>query len=252
MSTGSATHQISAVLLDVEGTVTPVDFVHKTLFSFARRHIGQFLQRYWGEEATRSDIAALKELHGRDLAQGARIPAWTGNSAEAGRVAALAYIGWLMDHDVKCAPLKSLQGKIWQEGYQRGELQAEVFPDVPHALSRWSRQNRSVLIFSSGSVLAQKRLFENTQCGDLSHFLMGYFDTTTGSKVQVQSYRKISSLLSLQPAEIIFISDTASELDAAGEAGMQTAMCVRNGSQVLAASCHPAISTLDQIFPERV
>lgn len=251
MSPASGVHEISAILLDVEGTTTPVDFVHNALFSFARRHIGQFLQRHWSEDATRADIAALKELHGRDLARGITIPAWTADSTEAEQATALAYINRLMDHDVKCTPLKSLQGKIWQDGYQRGELQAEVFPDVPHAFSRWSRQNRSVLIFSSGSVLAQKMLFENTTCGDLSCFLMGYFDTTTGSKLQAQSYRKISSLLSRSPAGIIFISDTPSELDAASEAGMQTALCVRNSSQALTTSCHSAVSTLDQIFPEQ-
>jgi enolase-phosphatase E1 len=249
MNAGSNT--ISAILLDIEGTTTPVDFVHTTLFSFARRHMAQFLQRHWAEDATQADIAGLMELHGGELARGTRIPPWTADSPESGQAAALAYINWLMDHDVKCTPLKSLQGRIWLDGYKCGELRAEIFTDVPDAFSRWSRQNRSVLIFSSGSVLAQKALFENTTCGDLSHFLMGYFDTTTGSKIQAQSYRKISSLLSRPPAEIIFISDTLSELDAAGEAGMQTVQCVRNSSPVRTASPHPAVSTLNDIFPEQ-
>ena len=35
----------AAYLLDIEGTTTPVDFVYKTLFPFARRALPEFLQR---------------------------------------------------------------------------------------------------------------------------------------------------------------------------------------------------------------
>jgi enolase-phosphatase E1 len=251
MNPGWGQEGLSAVLLDIEGTTTPVDFVHNTLFSFARQHMNQFLQGHWKEESIRVDIAALKEQHSRERARGTVLPQWAADSPEAEQAAALDYMNWLMDRDVKCTPLKSLQGRIWQDGYRRGKLRAEVYPDVPLAFRRWSKQHRPVLIFSSGSTLAQKLLFENTTCGDLSGFLLGYFDTTTGSKVQCESYRKISSFLSRAPASIIFVSDTLSELDAAIAAGMQTALCVREGSRAVPASRHSAVCTLDEIFPEQ-
>jgi enolase-phosphatase E1 len=49
------------------------------------------------------------------------------------------------------ATLKSLQGKIWEVGYDKGELQGEVYPDVPPALNRWRLQRREICIYSSGS-----------------------------------------------------------------------------------------------------
>ncbi len=49
----------------------------------------------------------------------------------------LAYVHWLMDRDRKSTGLKSLQGKIWEEGYRAGDLQGEVYPDVLPALERW-------------------------------------------------------------------------------------------------------------------
>jgi enolase-phosphatase E1 len=155
----------------------------------------------------------------------------------------------LIDYDVKSTPLKSLQGKIWQHGYLSGELRAEVFPDVPQAFSRWTQQNRTIQIFSSGSVLAQQLLFANTTCGNLSGFLQGYFDTTTGSKVHPESYRKIAASLSLSLPRVIFISDTLAEVEAAAQAGMETALCVRNNSSTAPGLRYPVISTLDQVFP---
>jgi enolase-phosphatase E1 len=124
---------------------------------------------------------------------------------------------------VKSTPLKSLQGKIWQHGYLSGELRAEVFPDVPQAFSRWTQQNRTIQIFSSGSA--------------------------TGSKVHPESYRKIAASLSLSLPRVIFISDTLAEVEAAAQAGMETALCVRNNSSTAPGLRYPVISTLDQVFP---
>jgi len=54
----------------------------------------------------------------------------------------VAYGQWLIIRDSKCRPLKSLQGKIWQQGFASGELHGEVFPDVPIAFERWRRQKQ--------------------------------------------------------------------------------------------------------------
>ena len=103
-----------------------------------------------------------------------------------------AYGAWLIDSDSKCSAWKSLQGKIWREGYRTGDLRGEVYPDVPPAFARWSRQGKTISIFSSGSVLAQKLLFGSTAAGDLTGFLSAYFDTTTGPKNAPESYLRIA------------------------------------------------------------
>ena len=38
-----------AILLDIEGTTTPIDFVHKTLFPFAKARIAGFVQEYFDD-----------------------------------------------------------------------------------------------------------------------------------------------------------------------------------------------------------
>jgi enolase-phosphatase E1 len=134
-----------------------------------------------------------------------------------------------MDRDRKSTGLKALQGRIWEAGYRAGELKGkgEVYPDVRPALERWHAAGKTIAIFSSGSVQAQRNLFANTTAGDLSPFLSAYFDTTTGPKREARSYRQIAATLRQEPRDMLFISDVAAELDAARAAGMRTTLCVR-------------------------
>jgi enolase-phosphatase E1 len=123
-----------------------------------------------------------------------------------------------------------LQGRIWRQGYLDGTLKAELFPDVAPALERWHRAGLTISIFSSGSTLAQKLLFAHTQAGDVTGFISNYFDTTVGSKTEVESYRRIAGALGLMPGDVLFISDVAVELAAASDAGMKTLLCLRPGN----------------------
>ena len=219
------------ILLDIEGTTTPITFVYDVLFPFARRHAAPFLQT--------ADVGDLRREYDEDVLRGNNPPPWT-KGAE-------AYFYWLMDQDRKSTALKRIQGEISLEGYKNGELHGEVFPDVPPALRRWHETGIDVRIFSSGSVLAQKLLFESTKDGDLTRFLKGYFDTTTGPKNEAESYRKIAGAFGLAAGDVLFVSDLTRELDASHIAGMQTALCVRPGNQPQPSHTHKMIATFNEI-----
>jgi len=152
-----------------------------------------------------------------------------------------------MDQDRKSTGLKSLQGRIWEEGYRSGELKGEVYPDVLPALERWRGQGIDIAIFSSGSVQAQRSLFRNSVAGDLTRFISAYFDTTTGPKREPESYARIAATLERSPSEVLFVSDVGAELDAARTAGMQTALCVRTPGSAPSAGAHPVIHAFDQL-----
>jgi enolase-phosphatase E1 len=152
-----------------------------------------------------------------------------------------------MDQDRKSTGLKSLQGKIWEEGYRSGELKGEVYPDVLPALERWRAQGIDIAIFSSGSVQAQRSLFGNSVAGDLTRFIKAYFDTTTGPKREPESYALIAAALERSPQDVLFVSDISAELDAARAAGMQTALCVREQGSVLSTVGHPVIQAFEDI-----
>ena len=219
---------VRIVLLDIEGTTTPIEFVYGTLFPFARQRVQTYL-----DEAASIDPeieAAVDDLHkehDQDAATGQTPPGWLDQPADARIQSAVAYIHWLMDCDRKSRPLKLVQGKIWEQGYRAGTLHGQVYPDVPFAFRRWIAHGARIGIYSSGSVLAQQLLFAHSTAGDLTPFLRWHFDTSVGSKMEAASYQRIAGAIPATTSAILFISDVAGELAAAAAAGLQTLLCVR-------------------------
>jgi len=209
---------LRAILLDIEGTTTPIAFVHDVLFSYAREHVREFL----AENPDAEDIALLREEHATE----SDAPPLTDQIESIA-----AYVEWLIKLDRKSTALKSLQGKIWRQGYQEGSLKSQVFADVKPAFARWRERGLRIGIFSSGSVLAQQLLFAHTEVGDLTPFIDSYFDTKVGKKGEAESYRKIAETMGLSPEEILFVSDVVVELDAARQAGMQSLLSIRPGNE---------------------
>jgi enolase-phosphatase E1 len=232
------------ILLDIEGTTTPIDFVYKTLFPFARARVKDYLSRNWDAAEIQAELAQLRAEHSADAAQGLNPPELEGESSIERIDSTVAYIHWLMDRDRKSTPLKAIQGRIWEEGYQAGELFGEVFDDVPPAFARWRRQNKLICIYSSGSALAQKLLFAHTTAGALTNYIYRYFDTTIGHKIEADSYRRIAEELRFAPADVVFISDAIAELDAARAAGMKTILALRPGNRAVEPPInHPTVDS---------
>ena len=227
-----------AIVLDVEGTTTPIEFVYAVLFPYAREHAPAYLQREGNSDALRPAIDRLYAEQRDDLARGLQPPE-----------PLVEYIGWLMDQDRKSPGLKALQGLIWRQGFESGELHGQVYPDVPLAFERWRRLGLEIYIYSSGSVLAQQLLFGSTAGGDLKRYLNGYFDTGVGPKTSAASYRAIARTVHAEPTAVLFVSDVVAELDAAREAGFQTSLCVReSGHDTSTAGRHSMIRSFDEIL----
>jgi enolase-phosphatase E1 len=230
------------ILLDIEGTTTPIDFVHKTLFPFARDRVGTFVAR--NPEALGAELEAFQQEAERDIALGSYTAGFDRNSSDS----VASYLRYLIDIDRKSTALKAIQGMIWKEGYEAGELRSEVYPDVPKAFERWRAQGRPASIFSSGSVLAQKLLFGHTSYGDLTRFISHYFDTNTGHKRESETYSRIAEALETDARDVLFVSDVDEELDAAAAAGMMTRLSIREGNPAQENdSGHLLIRSLEEI-----
>ena len=225
--TGALREQgVRAIVLDIEGTTTPIAFVYDILFPFARAHLREYLTTRAGSQALQDALEQLRRDRVDELARGAQPPDWAEGEWE--HVA--AFVEWLMDRDRKAPGLKLLQGGIWERGFRDGTLSGEVFPDVPPAFRRWRGAGFTVAIYSSGSEQAQRLIFGTTPSGDLTGLVSRFFDTTVGPKMAAESYRRIARELGCTPGEMLFVSDVTQELDAARGAGCQVLLCVRPGN----------------------
>ncbi|KAL1867640.1 hypothetical protein VTK73DRAFT_4063 [Phialemonium thermophilum] len=227
------------VLLDIEGTVCSISFVKDILFPYALETLPKTLSAEWDDpkfvpyrEAFPPEHAATPE-------------------------ALISHVRDLTERDVKAPYLKSLQGYLWESGYRSGALRAKLFPDVAPRLAAWRGQGVDLVVYSSGSVAAQKLLFAHTTDGDLTPRFAGYFDTVNaGPKTEAASYTRIASQYAdrYEPADWLFLSDNVREVEAAKEAGMRSVVVQRPGNAPLpteVADKHRVIQDFDELEQRR-
>jgi enolase-phosphatase E1 len=220
---------VAAVVTDVEGTTSSIDFVHKLLFPYARETLPTFIASH----RDNPEVARWLDL----------VVAETGLPASGEGVVEVLQ-GWI-DVDRKHTALKALQGMIWREAFEADQFRSHIYPDAVFQLRQWHAQGIPLYVYSSGSIEAQRLYFRHTEAGDLSDLFQGHFDTTSGPKREPASYRQIATAIGCEPAGLLFLSDIEAELDAAAEAGWQCVQIVREDT--IASTRHPTVTRLDEI-----
>jgi enolase-phosphatase E1 len=203
---------IKAIVTDIEGTTSSLSFVKDVLFPYAREHIGDYVRGH----AEQGNITALLNDVRMEVGEDLDIDG------------VIAQLEQWIDQDRKISALKTLQGLLWETGYQQGDFQGHIYEDARQKLEQWQREGIRLFVYSSGSVYAQKLLFGHTKYGDLNKLFSGYFDTQVGAKTETVSYQEIIKTIGCEAEEILFLSDIKAELDAAHAAGMQTIWLVRD------------------------
>lgn len=233
---------LKGVLLDIEGTTSPIEYVHQKLFSFAKENLESYLLVHWDDKQIKDILSKMKD----DFVSSGGKPEDLLQNSEKGRKSLSEFIIKLINSDSKGTPLKELEALIWEDGYRDGRLAGEVFPDVPVALKRWTKKNLVVCIYSSGDIKSQRSIFSTTRYGDLTKYIFSYFDTKVGPKKESESYDRISGMLGLDPEQICFISDSYEELLASSEAGFVSIFSER-GLPSPKDNSFPRINSFDEI-----
>lgn len=209
---------VKYILLDIEGTTSDIQFVHKVMFPYSRERLEQFVL---------SDQNLDEVVEAINLTQ-QTVKAEQGQEIDLeGAIATL--LDWI-DRDRKHPALKSIQGLIWKEGFETEAFKSHLYPDVKPKLEEWARSGLKLGIYSSGSIATQKMFFSHTVEGDLTPLFSNYFDLTTGSKKEAMSYEQIIEVLGLAPNKIVFFSDVPAELVAAREKGLRVVHVKREGT----------------------
>ena len=232
------------VLLDIEGTTSAIDFVHTTMFDYARNNLEDFLVSSF---ETKETIEAL-EVFAQDEKQPSLAAFLVGTSSKAEKINRIVNLAsQRMKEDSKATGLKALQGMVWRKGFNNGELKGHIYNDVPDAFNRWKKSGITIAIYSSGSILAQKIYFANTIFGNLGTLISNHFDTTSGPKRISSSYENITNILNAKAGDILFLSDVTEELDAAKAAGMATGLLIRPGNKPAGNNDHIAYNDFNTL-----
>jgi len=240
---------IQVILLDIEGTTCPVDFVAKTLFPYAQAHLNQTLAREKDEPRMTNIIQEAINEWQKDLDPTCQKLLAKTNQFPPSNAQVAEYLQQLIKSDRKSTALKDLQGMIWKQGYESGELTTPLFADVLPSLDAWTQRGMTLSVYSSGSVQAQKLLYGHTNQGDISDRFSHWFDTRTGPKLKTESYNKICQSLNTTEESVLFISDHPGECDAALSAGLRTTFCLRPGNPHQDPGQHDLIQSFHDLMP---
>lgn len=221
---------IKAIVTDIEGTTSSLSFVKDVLFPYARKELPDFVKQHKAETEIASILNDVAQIVGEPLSVDAVIA---------------QLLQWI-DEDQKITPLKSLQGLIWQYGYEQGDFKGHIYQDAVEQLKIWHEQGILLYVYSSGSVYAQKLLFAHTEFGDLTPLFSDYFDTRIGGKKESASYQRIAEKIALPTEQLLFLSDIKEELDAAKQAGFNTVQLFRD-SAIDTTVCHTQVHSFTQI-----
>ncbi|TGL45479.1 acireductone synthase [Leptospira meyeri] len=223
-------------LLDIEGTTAPIAFVHQILFPYAKKHITGFLKDFQFSEVRMKEIQSEFEKDRNLREEGFLSRFCNPNSLTKMEPIVFStdlipsYFEYLIEKDRKFGPLKEIQGKIWKEGYESGEIKSTVYPDVPEFLKKAQESGIQNHVYSSGSVEAQILIYQYSELGDLRNYFVSYFDTAVGGKREKTSYENIARELKSSPNQIRFFTDIVEEAEAAHAIGMDVVILNRPGN----------------------
>ncbi|XP_058169198.1 enolase-phosphatase E1-like [Anopheles ziemanni] len=247
----SEVQSAKSIICDIEGTTTSISFVKDTLFPYALKNVEEFLKNNWNEDATKTVIAALREQADEDKKSEVAgvVPIPAGDSEDI-IPDIVKNVEWQMSQDRKTGSLKTLQGMVWAKGYKDGTIKGHVYDDVQKSFEKWTESGRKIYIYSSGSVDAQKLLFENSEQGNLLKYLAGHYDTKIGAKREKESYQSILKNIEASAEEALFLTDVFAEAKAAKEAGLHVVLLERPGNSELSEEERkefPVISTFSDL-----
>ena len=236
------------LLLDIEGTTCPVSFVSDVLFPFAKQELSHYIKQHWDKSPHNKPIQAAKKEWLDDQSLGSNQIKQQVIKGETEEIDGLIqYLKYLISIDKKSTALKDLQGKIWEHGYDCGELKSQLFPETAECLREWREQGLTLSVYSSGSIQAQKLLYRHSPAGDLEKLFSHWFDTHTGPKKSTESYTKIAEQLQSSPNKIWFVSDNGAECDSARSAGMHTLFSLRDGNPDRDPRDHTVVQSLREV-----
>ncbi|ETN43233.1 uncharacterized protein HMPREF1541_02392 [Cyphellophora europaea CBS 101466] len=282
---------VQLVLLDIEGTICPITFVKDTLFPYALSALPKVLATSWTSPTFAPYRDAFPaEARANPDAFSAHVADLTARDVKAAYLKNLQ--GYLWEDGYKSHAYSTPMYADVLDFLDRWPTSPSPPPPVPtpatfsaaadtnganasleqpspdtttptdQAQATEQTRQRQVAIYSSGSIFAQKLLFEhirdpststssttntpNPTILDKRPLITAWYDiSNAGPKHSPASYSKIATDLKRQPQEILFLSDNVQEVRAALEAAMKSVVVEREGNAPLSEHDREELEVVD-------
>ena len=93
---------IKVILVDIEGTISPINFVKNVMFPYSKENLEKFLKENYNKPEIKKILQDIEEIERKKFSLDEVIQLLK---------------KWI-DEDKKLTPLKELQGYIWEDGFK--------------------------------------------------------------------------------------------------------------------------------------
>lgn len=225
-------YKSKAIILDIEGTITSIDFIRENVFPKAESNLENFIMNNWKEVKEFGLLLQQQSLDSKgnseDLIPLPQVPLTENiDEIQSFQRALVSYVRQRMSSNRNDPAMKQIQGLVLRNAFRSGDIIAEIYPDAIKALETWFLENKPVFTYSTGIRDVQMEFFKNTNFGNKAQFIKAYFDTSIGSKQETNGYKFICDFAEVFPSEVVFFSDRPSEIAAAKKCGLGAIVVVR-------------------------
>ncbi|XP_013397492.2 enolase-phosphatase E1 [Lingula anatina] len=214
---------VKVLLLDVEGTTSPISFMKNEVNQYVTENIQEYLTKNWESEELQNVITSLREQAQQDKEAGTEgvVEVKAADDPQEEVIASITEnLKWQMSQEKATTAACQLQSQILREAFKMEKMKGKLFDDVVPALKEVATDSRQVYLFSTTSMDVQKLLFTYSAQGDNSKCLSGFFDSKVGAKTEMESYKNIINDIGVKPEETLYVTDMPAEAQAAGKAGI--------------------------------
>lgn len=225
-----------AIVFDILGTASKSGFLEKILFPFLKGNLENFLNQHWNRKDFKLLYNKIMEQSIEFNKQEPATPVVAAYDSANGKSSLLQFINFITDNGINSPAVTHLRFKVWFEGYQQSKLRTPIYSDVPNQVRKWFAEGVKFYVFSNTWVEAQKALLKNTNHGDLTNLISGHYDNDFGSLMEPESWRRLCADIKEQPQNVLFLTKSPAEGNAAAEAGLTVVLVLTHRHNVKAVS----------------
>ncbi|WP_019626542.1 hypothetical protein [Thioalkalivibrio sp. ALJT] len=195
-----------AVILAFEGVLAPPGVLRDTLEPHSLEALPGFLERHATSPAVQRTLSDILAYSGRELdvdGMLAQIRAWIRGGQD-------------------ITPVRQLQGMVWADALEAGELQPQLSATTAATVQHLHRAGVALYSFGATPAPVQRDWLRHGPHPDAEPCLSGLFDTRIGGRRDAGSYRRLAEEIGHAPETVLVLSTRTDELDAARQAWLLT------------------------------